>query len=178
MIPDEFAALAHAAASGDEAALAAYHAALQGRVFGGEGHLGKHLGVEVVSVARDRVTMRLAWRPELQRGGGIFHGGSIMALADHVAGCLFNTDPRIPVAGATGLTTDFNVSFLRAAEPGEAIVATGTVLRRGRTLTSMQIDVHAERSGRTIATCRTTYLTVARERVGHARQRADPNEDD
>jgi uncharacterized protein (TIGR00369 family) len=166
MIPDEFLSLARAAVAGDEGALSAYHAALQAHVFGGSAHLGKHLGVEVTSVARDRVTMRLPWRPELQRGGGIFHGGSIMALADHVAGCLFNTDPRVPVAGATGLTTDFNVSFLRAAEPGEAIVATGTVLRRGRNVTFMQIDVHAERSGRTIATCRTTYLTVPRERVG------------
>lgn len=166
MKPEEFIAIARAAAAGDPSALAAYHAALQGRVFGGEGHLGKHLGVEVVSVERDRVTMRLPWRREVQRGGGIFHGGALMGLADHVAGCLFNTDPGIPASGATGVTTDFNVSFMRAAAPGEAVVATGTVLRRGRQVTFMQIDVHEERTGRTIATCRTTYLTVPMDRVG------------
>lgn len=162
----EFLALARAALAGDDASLAAYHAALQAHVFGGEGHLGQHLGVEAVSVARDAVTMRLPWRRELRRGGGIFHGGAIMALADHVAGCLFNTDPRVPASGSTGLTTDFNVSFVRAAEPGEAVVAVGTVLRRGRHVTFMQIDVRAEGSGRTIAACRTTYLTVPMDRVG------------
>jgi len=158
--------LARAAVAGDEAALASFHAALQAFVFGGEGHLGSHLGVEVVSVARDRVVMRLPWRRALRRGGDIFHGGALMALADHVAGCLFNTDPRIVAEGLTGLTTDFNVSFLRAAAPGEAVVALGTVLRRGRNVTFMQIDVTAEGSGKAVATCRTTYLTVPRARLG------------
>src|SRR4029077_1175874 len=90
----------------------------------------------------------------------------------HVAGCVFNTDPRVFASGATGLTIDFNTSFMRAVEPGEALVATGTVLRRGRTITFMQIDVHGEQSGRGVATCRTTYLTVARAGVG--RQAREP----
>ncbi len=168
MNPQQFVALARAAAE-DDAALAAYYEALRARVFGGDGHLGKTLGVEVLSVERDRVTMRLPWRKELQRGGGIFHGGSLMALADHVAGCLFNSDPRVAASGSTGLTTDFHATFLRAAEPGEAVVATGTVLRRGRSVTFMQIDVHAEGSGRTIASCRATYVTVPMEKVGRGR---------
>jgi uncharacterized protein (TIGR00369 family) len=88
-----------------------------------------------------------------------------MALADHVAGCVFNTDPRIAASGSTGLTTDFNVSFLRAAEQGEAVLGTGWVLRRGRNVTFMQIDVRAETSGRPIATCRTTYVTVPRKSI-------------
>jgi uncharacterized protein (TIGR00369 family) len=157
--------LAHAAAAGDTAALQAYLAALKDRGFSRGVHLGSHMGIEILEVASDRVTMRMPWRRELRRAGGIFHGGAIMALADHVAGCLFNTDPRIAAADATGLTIDFNVSFLRAAAPGEAIVAVGTVLRRGRTVTFMQIDVQAETSGHSVATCRTTYLTVPRTRV-------------
>jgi 1,4-dihydroxy-2-naphthoyl-CoA hydrolase len=166
MLPPEVLAFANAAVAGDAAALAAYHAFLQSYVFGGEGHLGRTLGIEVLLVARDAVTMRLPWRPEVRRMGDIFHGGAIMALGDHVAGCLFNTDPRVAVSGSTGLTTDFNVSFLRAAELGEAVVGVGSVLRRGRHLTFMQIDVHGEHTSRTIATCRTTYLTVPLERVG------------
>jgi uncharacterized protein (TIGR00369 family) len=157
--------LARNAAAGDPAALDAYLASLKDRVFVRGVHLGSHLGIEVIEVVSDRVTMRMPWRRELRRGGGIFHGGAIMALADHVAGCLFNTDPRIAAAHATGLTTDFNVSFFRAAERGEAIVATGIVLRRGRNITFMQIDVCSEVSGRPVATCRATYLTVPRARV-------------
>lgn len=158
--------LARAAVSGDGAALAAYLGRLQGRTFGGEGHLGHTLGVEVVLVERDHVRMRLPWRKELRRGGNVFHGGAIMSLADHVAGCLFNTDPRVVAEGNTGLTTDFNVSFLRSAEPGEAVVAEGSVLRRGRNVTFMQIEVRGETTGRVVATCRTTYLLVSLDRVG------------
>jgi 1,4-dihydroxy-2-naphthoyl-CoA hydrolase len=158
--------LARAAVAGDAAALQAYLERLQGHVFGGQGHLGSHLGIEIVSVGTDRATMRLPFRLELRRGGGIFHGGAIMALADHVAGCLFNTDPRVVASGSTGLTTDFSASFLRAAEPGEALLGEGTVLRRGRTVTFMQIDIRGEASGRAVASCRTTYLTVPVDRVG------------
>jgi 1,4-dihydroxy-2-naphthoyl-CoA hydrolase len=160
--------LAVAAAGGDPAAVEAYLAALKARLLERRDTLGAHLGIVVVEVGTDRVTMRMPWRPELQRGGGIFHGGAVMALADHVAGCVFNTDPRVPASGSTGLTTDFNVSFLRAAEKGEAVLATGWVLRRGRNVTFMQIDVRAEASGRPVATCRATYLTVARASVAKA----------
>jgi 1,4-dihydroxy-2-naphthoyl-CoA hydrolase len=157
--------LARAAVDGDGEALQTYLAALKARGATRREHLGAHLGIEVLDVQSDRVTMRMPWRPELRRGGGIFHGGAIMALADHVAGCVFNTDPRVAASGSTGLTTDFSVSFLRAAEQGEAALATGWVLRRGRNVTFMQIDVSAEGSGRTIATCRTTYITVARASI-------------
>ena len=128
-------------------ALVTYLAALKARGASRREHFGAHLGIEILDVQSDRVTMRMPYRPELRRGGGIFHGGAIMALADHVAGCVFNTDPRIAASGSTGLTTDFSVSFLRPAEQGEAALGTGWVLRRGRNVTFMQIDVRAEASG-------------------------------
>jgi uncharacterized protein (TIGR00369 family) len=158
--------LARAAAAGDAAALQAYFEILKGRIAARGVHFGAHLGIETLEVRSGHVVMRMAWKPELRRGGGVFHGGAIMALADQVAGCLFNTDPRVPAAGATGLTTDFNVSFLKALPPGEALVATGTVLRRGRQMTFMQIDVRGETDGTPVASCRTAYLTVPRANVG------------
>jgi uncharacterized protein (TIGR00369 family) len=158
--------LARAAAAGDPAALEAYFTHLKGRIASRGVHLGSHLGIETVDVKAGRVVMRMPWKPELRRGGGVFHGGAIMALADQVAGCLFNTDPRIPAASATGLTTDFNVSFLKALPAGEALVAEGTVLRRGRQMTFMQIEVRGETAGTPVAICRATYLTVPRVAVG------------
>ncbi len=160
-------ALARTAAAGDDdAALDQYFAALRDRVFGGDGQLGAHLGLEVMEVSRDRVVMRMAWRRELRRWGDILHGGAIMALADHVGGCLLYVDPRVLASGSTGLTTDFNMSFLRAAAPGDAVVATGAVLRRGRNMTFIVVEVNAESSRQLIATCRASYLTVAGARVG------------
>jgi 1,4-dihydroxy-2-naphthoyl-CoA hydrolase len=162
--------LAIAAVGGDAAALQAYLDALRSRLAARRQNFATHLGIEAIDVQSDRVTMRLPWRADLRRGGGIFHGGAIMALADHVAGTVFNTDPRVAAAGQTGLTTDFNVSFLRSAEPGEAVVATGWVLRRGRNVTFMQVDVHAEVSKHLLATCRTTYLVVSRDSIAARRQ--------
>ena len=165
--PLELQQLANDALSGDGGALRAFHAAV-GAVFGGGDQLGTHLGIDVVEVTSERVVMRMPWRPELQRGGSIFHGGAIMALADHVAGCLFSADPRVVAAGHTGLTTDFHAAFLRAAAPGEGLVAEGSVMRRGRNVTFMQIDVRTA-AGPLVAACRTTYVTVAARRVGSAK---------
>jgi acyl-coenzyme A thioesterase PaaI-like protein len=47
---------------------------------------------------------------------------------------------------------------------GAAIMALAE--RRGRTVMFLQIDVHGEASGRTIATCRATYPSVPKTRVG------------
>jgi uncharacterized protein (TIGR00369 family) len=160
--------LASAALGGDADALRTFHAGIAAIFGANEPHLGAHLGIEIVSVTTERVTMRMPWRHQLQRAGAIFHGGAIMALADHVAGCLFNADPRVVAAGDTGLTTDFHTAFLRAAAPGEGLIAEGSVLRRGRNVTFMQIDVRSE-AGPVVATCRTTYLTVPAARVGAGR---------
>jgi 1,4-dihydroxy-2-naphthoyl-CoA hydrolase len=157
--------LARAAAAGDEGALAAYLDVLKGRIAARGVHFAAHLGIETLEVAPDHVVMRMEYKPELRRGGGVFHGGAIMALADQVAGCLFNTDPRVPAARETGLTTDFNCSFLKALPEGEALVATGRVLRRGRQMTVMQIEIAGEKRGTPVAVCRTTYITVPRAKV-------------
>ncbi len=158
--------LAVAALGGDPVALERYLDALKTRNGARGVYFGSHMGLEMVTVESDRVTMRMAWRDELRRGGGIFHGGALLGLADHVAGCVFNTDPRISAADATGVTVDFSMSFLLSAAPGEALLATGTVLRRGKTVTFLQVDVAGETSGRAVATCRTTYLTVPRSTLG------------
>ncbi len=157
--------LARAAARGDAAALEAYLDHLKGRIAARGVHLGSHLGIETVEVKVDHVVMRMPYKVELRRGGGVFHGGAIMALADQVAGCLFNTDPRIAAAGETGLTTDFNVAFLKALPPGEALRATGKVLRRGRQMTFMQVDVAGDDGAAPVAVCRATYLTVPRAKL-------------
>src|SRR5258708_27916142 len=98
--------LARAAVGGDPAALAAYHERVRA-MFHDEESLGRHLGVEVLEVTVERVTMRMPYRPELLRGGGIFHGGAVMALADHVAGCVFPAAPRPLPHRLTPLTPPF-----------------------------------------------------------------------
>jgi hypothetical protein len=40
-----------------------------------------------------------------------------MSLADHIAGCVFNLDPRPIATGTAGLTTDFGTTLLHATPP-------------------------------------------------------------
>jgi uncharacterized protein (TIGR00369 family) len=130
-------------------------------------HLGTHLGMDLVTATAETATMRMAWQEELRRAGDIFHGGAIMALADHVAGCVFNLDPRPIASGTTGLTTDFHATFLRAAPPGDALLATGRTLRRGRTATFIDVEVVAETSRKLVAAVRTTYVSVPLTKLPH-----------
>ena len=81
----------------------------------------------------ERVVMRMPWRRELRRGGGVFHGGAIMALADQVAGCLFNTDPRVPAAGRDRADDRLQRLVLAGARAGRGPLATGRCCGGGAT---------------------------------------------
>ena len=76
----------------------------------------------------DTVVLALDWRPDLCTGGGLLHGGAIMALADSAGGALaFANLPE----GAVGTSTiESKTNFLGGVKGG-TITATATVLHRG-----------------------------------------------
>jgi uncharacterized protein (TIGR00369 family) len=173
--PASLHAIAASAAAGDPAALRDYYNALR-HVFGGPDQMGAHLGIEILELTVEKVVMRMPWRRELRRWGDIFHGGAIMALADHVGGCLFTADPRVIAAGNAGVTTDFHTSFLRAAAPGEGLIAEGIAQRRGRSMTFIEVDVRTEGAGTLVARCMTTYLALPFGSIGAWRGGGFPGE--
>src|SRR5690606_2403922 len=73
---------------------------------------------------------------------GVVHGGAIMSLIDAAGGGAARTQtaPGEPVPALP--TTDRNVSFLNPARGN--VTATGRVVRRGRTLVFVQVEVHDE----------------------------------
>jgi 1,4-dihydroxy-2-naphthoyl-CoA hydrolase len=99
------------------------------------------LGIELLDASRELVRARLQWTPEHCTGGGLMHGGALIALADTCGGvCAFLNLPY----GAHGTSTiESKTNFLRAVRGG-AITASTRPLHAGRTLIVVETEVARE----------------------------------
>ena len=94
--------------------------------------------------------------PRLHHSGGAVHGGILGLVVDNAGYFAAATVS----GGFWVVTTEFKVNLLEAA-PDEPLVATGTVLRRGRHLVHTEMQVAAG-SGAKIAVGLGTYAIVPR----------------
>ncbi|MCB1024619.1 MAG: PaaI family thioesterase [Acidobacteria bacterium] len=90
----------------------------------------KFLGAEIVRIERGTVTIACPKREDLTQQNGFFHAGVLTSIADSACGYSALTVMR---EGADVLTVEFKVNLLRPAV-ADRIIATGTVLKAGRTL--------------------------------------------
>ena len=97
------------------------------------------MGVQITEAALDRVRARMLVRPDLCTGGGILHGGAIMAFADTLGavGTVLNL-----AAGKRTTTTDSSTKFIAGAKVGSTVTADCVALHRGRTTLVWQTSVH------------------------------------
>jgi uncharacterized protein (TIGR00369 family) len=79
-------------------------------------------GIELVSYEKGRACLRLPYREKLVGNPltRVIHGGAVTALLDHTSGFAVRTalDAPTPIA-----TLDLRIDYMRAAEPGRAILA-------------------------------------------------------
>ena len=96
------------------------------------------LDVEVITNGPEEVRARMEWAEERCTGGGMLHGGAIMALADTTgASCAFLNLPE----GSLGTATiESKTNFLRAVRDGW-VEARSRPLHVGRTLIVVETDV-------------------------------------
>ena len=103
-----------------------------------------HLGATLERVEPGRVEIRMPFRPQLSQQHGFFHAGMISTIADSAGGyagfTLFPADAGV-------LTVEFKINLLAAAD-GELAIATGEVIRSGRTLTVCRLEAYVEKAGR------------------------------
>ena len=99
------------------------------------------------------------YREELSHQEGFFQGGVIGAVADFAAGAAAGT--LLP-AGWANATADYTVKIVAPAR-GERLVARGRVVKPGRTLTVVGVEVHvAEAERETLcATALVTFRNLA-----------------
>ncbi len=114
------------------------------------------LGAEIAFIAPGEVHLAFPYDPQFCQQNGFMHAGAIASVADSANGYAAYT---LAPPDTDVLAVEFKISLLAPAL-GAGFLATGRVLRAGRTLTVCQADVFttgaAERS--LIATMLSTII--------------------
>lgn len=114
----------------------------------------KHLGMQLTDLQPGVATLTLPFTEAIVTIGTIVHGGAIASLIDTAAMVAAWSDTEVP-AKARGTTINLTVAYLAAAEQ-EDLQATARVLRRGRSLVYLDVEVRTA-SGNEVAKGLVTY---------------------
>ena len=123
----------------------------------GEGHLPGLLGIRILDISDAGAVAELDVRAELLAPNGYLHGGTVVALADTVAGyaCIAALPP-----GAIGFTTsELKINFLSTARDG-AVRATATPLHKGSATQVWDVEVTRAADSKRIAMFRCTQFIL------------------
>lgn len=101
------------------------------------------IGGAIEELAPGACKVALPMRGDLAQQRGFLHGGVTTALADTAAG--FAAFSLMP-ANSAPLTVELKINLMSPAV-GECFIAEAQVLRSGKTLTIVEVDVKAQRSG-------------------------------
>lgn len=116
----------------------------------------KLLGAELGELEPGRCQIRLPFRADLTQQDGFFHAGVTSTIADSAGGYAgFTLMPK----NARVLTVEFKINLLRPAA-GDLMIATGKVIRAGRTLTFTEVSVDVG-DGESMKTCASMSQTLA-----------------
>ncbi len=116
---------------------------------------------EMTVVEPGYVEIVLPFRDELTQQHGFFHAGATATIADSAGGyAAFTLFPP----EASVLTAEFKVNLVAPAD-GARLIACGRVVKPGRTLTTCDLEVYAEKADGSRRLCAKGLQTLAR--VGH-----------
>lgn len=100
-------------------------------------HFLQSFHLDAVSIEIDHVKISAQVQEEVCNNYGFAHGGFLMTLSDVAAGLTSFTD------GRNYVTQSSNFQFLGNVQSG-TVIAEGTVLHRGKTVTSVRVEVTDE----------------------------------
>ena len=119
-----------------------------------ESPYGALLGVRLELVEPDHARVRLPFRNEIVTVGDVVHGGAIASLVDTAATAAVWSAADLGTS-TRGTTVGFTVNFLSAAR-AQDLVAVARVIRRGRTLSTCDVEVNGV-DGTAVARALVTY---------------------
>ena len=103
------------------------------------------IGARIADLGPGYCAIELPFRRDLTQQHGYIHAGIVSAIADSAGGyagfTLFPSDSSV-------LTVEYKINLLAPAD-GDRLVATGRVVKSGRTLTICELAVVAVKNGRT-----------------------------
>lgn len=107
------------------------------------------IGVQLARSEPGSVDYRVPFRPDLGQHQGFFHGGVLGGVAEAVMGAAAYS---LVGAEQTVVGAEFKINLLSPGR-GAALLARGTVLKPGRTLTVCRAEVFAEADDGTLTLC-------------------------
>ena len=113
------------------------------------------LGIEFDGAERGAATLSMRARPDLERFGGIMHGGALASLADSASAFAVLSTLE---DGEQTVTADLTLHYLRPVTEGK-LTARARVLRGGRRVATVSVEVSDE-SGALVVTALTTYIKL------------------
>lgn len=113
-----------------------------------------HLGIRLADIQPGEATLTLPFSPSLVTIGTTVHGGALASLIDTAAMVAAWSDAPVPER-FRGATVSLTVTYLAPAD-NEDLQATARVLRRGKSLVYLDIDVQTA-SGKVVAKGLATY---------------------
>ena len=101
------------------------------------------IGARLGRIDPGRVEIALPFRDDLTQQHGFFHAGVVGTIADSAGGyAAFTLMP----AGSSVMSVEYKINLLAPAD-GEHLLASGQVVRAGRTLTVCDLEVIVEKAG-------------------------------
>ena len=113
-----------------------------------------HLGIRLLDTGPGSATLGLPFAESLVTAGTVVHGGAVASLIDTAGMVAAWSGGEVPDK-IRGTTVGLTVSYLEPAD-GEDLEAAATVLRRGRTIVHVDVDVRTA-SGTPVAKGLVTY---------------------
>lgn len=114
----------------------------------------RHLGLELEVLGPGKVNVRARYRPELDQGMGLLHGGVYAATVDSAT--YYAILSHYGSTGKLPLTQEYKLNLLASAR-GEDIVATAETLKAGRTVAVAEAKVRTA-SGKLVAVGLASFL--------------------
>ena len=119
----------------------------------------QYLGIDVEAAGEGWVRLRVPIRTELRNAPNApVHGGVLATLVDAAIGGALGTYGSVAAGGVDQATLDLNVTFIAAAR-GDALLAEGRIIRRGRSIAFGETRV-TDTAGALVALGRATYMII------------------
>lgn len=127
-------------------------------LFGTHGFERALPGMELRLAQGGRAVVRLPVDDAVHNANNTLHGGAIATLVDIAGTAAIITADR---DNRSGSTTDLTLSCLAPGLSGQAVLAEATVLKCGKTLAFVGVDVRREADGVLVAQGRMTKYMLA-----------------
>jgi uncharacterized protein (TIGR00369 family) len=118
------------------------------------------IGAVLTRVEAGQVEIELPYRDDLTQQHGFFHAGIVGTIADSAGGYAAYT---LMPEGSSVLSVEYKINLLAPAD-GERLVASGKVVRPGRTLTVCDLEVHVLKGGARTLCARGMQTLICLER--------------